>query len=155
MRLLKIAVLQVLIVVCYSASAQTDVDSKTWYLQDSATNHVDGISLNKAYQFLKGKKSTPVIVAVIDTGVDTAHEDLKKIIWTNKKEIPGNGIDDDNNGYVDDIHGWNFLGNKNGDNLAKTSDERSRVYYRYKDKYEGKTIDTTTLSTDEKWTYHE
>ncbi|HEX5153722.1 MAG TPA: S8 family peptidase [Parafilimonas sp.] len=155
MRLLKIAVFQVLIVVSFSASAQMDIDSKTWYLQDSATDNIDGISLNKAYTFLKGKKSTPVIVAVIDTGVDTAHEDLKKIIWTNKKEIPGNGIDDDNNGYVDDVHGWNFLGNKNGDNLAKTSDERSRVYYRYKDRYEGKEIDTATLSADEKWTYRE
>jgi subtilisin family serine protease len=155
MRLLKIAVCQVLIVVSFSASAQMDIDSKTWYLQDSATNNVDGISLNKAYQFLKGKKSTPVIVAVIDTGVDTTHEDLKKILWTNKKEIPGNGIDDDDNGYVDDMHGWNFLGNKNGDNLSKTSDERSRVYYRYKDRYEGKEIDTTTLSTDENWTYRE
>jgi len=155
MRLLKIAVLQVLIVVSFSASAQMDIDSKTWYLQDSATDHVDGISLNKAYQFLKGKKSTPIIVAVIDTGVDTTHEDLKKIIWTNKKEIPGNGIDDDNNGYVDDVHGWNFLGNKNGDVLSKASDERSRVYYRYKDRYDGKEIDTTTLSADEKWTYTE
>ena len=155
MRLLKIAVLQVLIVVSFSASAQMDIDSKTWYLQDSATDHVDGISLNKAYQFLKGKKSTSIIVAVIDTGVDTTHEDLKKVIWTNKKEIPGNGIDDDNNGYVDDVHGWNFLGNKNGDVLSKASDERSRVYYRYKDRYDGKEIDTTTLSADEKWTYTE
>jgi subtilisin family serine protease len=155
MRLLKIAVCQVLIVISFSASAQMEIDSKTWYQQDSATDHVDGISLNNAYQFLKGKKSTPIIVAVIDTGVDTTHEDLKKIIWTNKKEIPGNGIDDDNNGYVDDIHGWNFLGNKNGDNLSKTSDERSRVYYRYKDRYEDKEIDTNTLSADEKWTYTE
>src|SRR6478736_3394460 len=136
MRLLKIVALPVLLVFSFSSFAQTNVNTKTWYLQDSATDKVDGISLNKAYQFLKGKKSVPVIVAVIDSGVDTTHEDLKKILWTNKKEIPGNGIDDDNNGYVDDVHGWNFLGNKNGDVLSKASDERSRVYYRYKDRYD-------------------
>jgi len=63
---------------------------------------------------LKGKKSTPVIVAVLDGGVDLNHEDLKRIIWNNKKEIDGNGVDDDKNGYVDDLHGWNFLGGKSG-----------------------------------------
>ena len=155
MRLLKVLALFALSISYISVNAQPNINTKKWYLMDSATDNVDGISLNKAYDFLKGKKSVPVIVAVIDSGVDTTHEDLKKILWTNKKEIPGNGIDDDHNGYVDDIHGWNFLGNKNGDNLEKASDERSRVYYRYKDKYEGKTIDTTTLSQDEKWTYRE
>ena len=158
MRLLKIIALPVFFVFNFSAQAQTSINTvnpKIWYLQDSATDHVDGISLNKAYEFLKGKKSTPVIVAVIDCGVDTTHEDLKKILWTNKKEIPGNGIDDDHNGYVDDIHGWNFLGNKDGSNLGKASDERSRVYYAGKDKYEGKTIDTTTMTADEKWNYSE
>lgn len=155
MRLFRIAVLPFLILCSFSVKSQTSTNTKVWYQQDSAADFVDGISLDKAYQFLKGKKSTPVIVAVIDSGVDTTHEDLKKIIWTNKKEIPGNGIDDDHNGYVDDVHGWNFLGNKNGDNLNKTSDERSRVYYKYKDRYEGKTIDTNALSTDERWTYEE
>ncbi len=158
MRLSNLIVLPV--IVCFSVSVKAQnsvntVNSKIWYQQDSATDFVDVISLNKAYEFLKGKKSTPVIVAVIDSGVDTTHEDLKKILWTNKKEIPGNGIDDDHNGYVDDVHGWNFLGNKDGKNLDKASDERSRVYYQYKDKYDGKDIDTTTLSTDEKWTYYE
>lgn len=158
MRLLSALVLPVFACCSFSVHAQNGtnrVNTKIWYQQDSATDFVDGISLNKAYELLKGKKSTPVIVAVIDTGVDTTHEDLKKILWVNKNEIPGNGIDDDNNGYVDDIHGWNFLGNKNGDNLTKTSDERSRVYYAYRDKYEGKDIDTTALSNDEKWIYAE
>ncbi|MFT4155134.1 S8 family serine peptidase [Parafilimonas sp.] len=158
MRLSNAIVLPILICCSFSVKAQTSVNhinAKIWYQQDSAADLVDGISLNKAYDFLKGKKSTPVIVAVIDTGVDTTHEDLKKILWVNKKEIPGNGIDDDHNGYVDDIHGWNFLGNRNGDNLTKTSDERSRVYYAYRDKYEGKNMDTATLSADEKWTYTE
>ncbi len=138
-----------------SVNAQPSINAKKWYLMDSATDNVDGISIDKAYDFLKGKKSVPIIVAIIDSGVDTTHEDLKKVLWTNKKEIPGNGIDDDHNGYVDDVHGWNFLGNKNGDDLEKASDERSRVYYRYKDQFDGKTIDTTTLSADEKWAYRE
>ena len=71
-----------------------------------------------------------MIVAVIEMGVDTAHEDLVGHIWTNSKEIPGNGIDDDHNGYVDDIHGWNFLGGKNGKNIIVESYESYREYYR-------------------------
>jgi subtilisin family serine protease len=71
-----------------------------WYLQDLKENGVNGISLDKAYQFVKGKKSKTVLVAVIDSGVDTLHEDLKEILWHNPKEIPGNGIDDDKNGYL-------------------------------------------------------
>jgi subtilisin family serine protease len=66
--------------------------------------------------FLKIKKGIKVIVGIIDSGVDIEHEDLKSVIWTNSKEIAGNGIDDDN-GYVDDIHGWNFLGDITKENL--------------------------------------
>ena len=50
----------------------------------------------------------PVIVAVIDTGVDISHPELADSIWVNEDEIPGDGIDNDQNGYVDDINGWNF-----------------------------------------------
>ncbi len=155
MRLVRIVALPVLIFISLSVKAQTSVNTKVWYLEDSAADNVDGISLDKAYQFLKGKKSTPIVIAVIDSGVDTTHEDLKKILWVNKKEIPGNDIDDDHNGYVDDVHGWNFLGNKNGQNLSKASDERSRVYYRFRDRFDGKETDTTTLTADEKWVYRE
>src|SRR5258705_5046341 len=66
-----------------------------WYLQDPATSGFYGISLDKAYQFLKGKKSKTVIVAVVDGGIDTAHDDLKEVLWHNPKEVAGNGIDDD------------------------------------------------------------
>src|SRR5207342_2534068 len=114
-----------------------------------------GISLDKTYDFIKGKTASPVIVAVIDSGIDTTHEDLKKILWTNPKEIPGNGIDDDSNGYVDDIHGWNFLGNKDGSNLKKDVDERTRVYYRFKEKFDTVRIDTSSLTPDGKWQYQE
>src|SRR6476659_6423609 len=105
-----------------------------WHLKDQKTNGFYGISLDKAYDFVKTKKSKTVLVAIIDSGSDTTHEDLAPVLWTNTKEIPGNGIDDDGNGYVDDVHGWNFLGNKNGTNLKKETDERTRVYYRFKDK---------------------
>ena len=120
-----------------------------WYLQDKATSGVYGISLDKAYQLVKGKKSKTVLVAVIDSGVDTLHEDLKEVLWHNPKEIPGNGIDDDKNGYIDDIYGWNFIGGKDGKNVTVDSYERDRVYHQYKDKYEGKDIDPKSLSKEE------
>ncbi len=104
-----------------------------WQLLDYRTDSVFGAGINRAYnELLAGKKAIPVIVAVIDMGVDTAHEDLAGHIWTNTKEIPGNGIDDDGNGYVDDIHGWNFLGGKNGKNIVIESYESYREYYRLK-----------------------
>ncbi len=130
-------------------------DLKMWYHLDPETDSVNGISLAKTYQFLEGKKATPIIVAVIDSGIDTAHEDLKNVLWTNVKEIPGNGKDDDGNGYVDDVHGWNFLGNKNGQNVDKENGEKVRVYYKFKSRFEGKDIDTSKLSADENWDYYE
>jgi len=139
-----------------SMFAQTSVKEPAgngWHLKDYKESGVYGISLNKAYSLVKGKKSQTVIVAVIDSGVDTLHEDLQGVLWRNPKEIPGNGIDDDKNGYVDDIYGWNFLGGKDGKNVTVDSDERGRVYYKYKDKYEGKNIDPTTLSPEEAYIY--
>ncbi len=128
-------------------------DYKGWHLKDAATDTLHGISLNKAYDFLKGKKSKPVIVAVLDSGIDTLHEDLKPVLWRNPKEIPGNSKDDDGNGYVDDVYGWNFLGNKNGEMVGKASSEAARIYHKYKEKYDGKTIDVASLSADEKAEY--
>lgn len=124
-----------------------------WHLLDKATSGYNGISLDKAYEFLKSKKtsSTPVVVAVIDSGIDTLQEDLKPILWVNKKEIPGNGIDDDKNGFIDDIHGWNFLGGKDGRNVKEDSYEAARVYYSLKDIWATK--DSNTLSGKDKETY--
>lgn len=135
-----------------SVFSQNTVPTK-WHLLDAARDSFHGISLNKAYDFLKGKKSQPVIVAVLDSGVDTTHEDLKDVLWRNPKEIPGNGIDDDKNGYTDDVYGWNFLGNKNGKNVNKASAEVARVYHKYKDKYLNKDIDESKLSAEAKAEY--
>ena len=86
-----------------------------WYLSNPTDSKVYGVGAEEAYKLLTGKTSKEVIVAVIDSGVETDHPDLKDVIWVNKNEIPDNGIDDDKNGYVDDIHGWSFLGGQGGD----------------------------------------
>ncbi len=137
-----------------SSYAQSDMP-KGWHLLDLERNSYYGISLNKAYEFLasKNKKPQTVIVAVLDSGVDTTHEDLKKVLWRNPKEIPDNGIDDDKNGYIDDVFGWNFLGGKNGKSLKKAGDERARVYHKFKNQFAGLIVDTTKLSAVEKAKY--
>jgi len=128
---------------------------KNWQALDPSADKVLGISLQKAYDFLgsKNKKATPIIIAVLDSGIDTTHEDLKNILWTNTKEIPGNGIDDDKNGYIDDVHGWNFLGGKNGQSVKRAPDERSRIYHKYKAKFLSALLDTNTLSVSDKALY--
>lgn len=107
-----------------------------WFLRDPETDKLQGVSADKTYNtLLKGKPSRTVVVAVIDSGVDIEHEDLKSVIWVNEDEIPGNGIDDDKNGYIDDVHGWNFIGGKEG-NVDADTYEVTREYKRLKDKYE-------------------
>lgn len=136
-------------------SAKTELP-KGWHLLDKQQDGYYGISLNKAYEFAKLKKlkSKTVLVAVIDSGVDTLHEDLKAILWTNPKEIPGNGVDDDHNGYVDDIHGWNFIGGKDGANVKDDSQEEARVYYAFKEKFDVPNLDTAALNPEDKDNFH-
>ena len=88
----------------------TTYEKDNWHHLDLATDSIPGMSVDKAYEFLKGKKGVEVVVGVVDSGSDLKHEDLVDVAWINTKEIAGNGIDDDKNGYVDDINGWNFLG---------------------------------------------
>lgn len=125
---------------------------KGWHLLDKEKDGVYGISLEKAYDFLRSKnlKSKTVLVAVIDSGVDTLQEDLSKILWVNPGEIPGNGIDDDHNGYVDDVHGWNFIGGKDGTNVKDDSQEEGRVYYKYKEQFDNKGIHPDSLTTEDR-----
>jgi len=122
----------------FFALAQSDKDEKpkdNWQNLDLKDDGVFGISTEKAYkELLKGKKSTPVIVAIIDGGIDEEHEDLKKIMWVNTKEIPGNGVDDDKNGYVDDINGWNFIGSAKA-NVHHDNMELIRLINKFQPKY--------------------
>lgn len=94
-----------------------------------------GMNTEKAYKMLKNRKSETVVVAIIDSGIDIEHEDLQGRIWVNEDEIAGNGIDDDNNGYIDDVHGWNFLGNPNGENANDIRLEVTRIYAALDKKY--------------------
>ncbi|MBJ2123370.1 MULTISPECIES: S8 family peptidase [unclassified Flavobacterium] len=94
---------------------------KRWSHLDLIKDSIPGMSVDRAYaELLQGKKGQKVIVGIVDSGVDIEHEDLQGMIWTNKKEIPGNGIDDDKNGFIDDVHGWNFLGDAVHENLELT-----------------------------------
>jgi cell wall-associated protease len=125
---------------------------ENWFNLDAQTDGTNGVSTEKVYkEILKGKKGRTVVVAVLDGGVDSEHEDLKDIMWTNPREIPNNGKDDDNNGYVDDIHGWNFLGGKDGRNVNQESLEITRVYGKMKAKFDK--ADVSKLSKKDKAEY--
>lgn len=124
-----------------------------WFTLDKQTDNVQGTSSDQALAALKakGKKGQTIIVAVLDSGVDPLHEDLKDIMWVNPGEIPGNGIDDDGNGYVDDIHGWNFLGGPTGENVHHETLELTREYVRLSKKFKG--TNGNNLSGDAKKEY--
>ncbi len=124
---------------------------KDWYLKDPETDSVQGVSSEKTYStLLNGKPSRTVVVAVIDSGVDIDHEDLKDNLWINEDEIAGNGMDDDRNGFVDDIHGWNFIGGKEG-NVNEDTYEVTREYGRLKPKYEN--VEEKSISKKNKAEY--
>src|ERR1700753_933763 len=143
-----------LMMLAQGTSAKTELP-KGWHLLDKQKDGFYGVSVNRAYEFarIKKLKSKTVLVAVIDSGVDTLHEDLKGILWTNPKEIPGNGIDDDNNGYVDDIHGWNFIGGKDGKNVSDDSGADPRIYYQFKARCEADGFDPSSLSGEDAENY--
>ncbi len=122
------------IIVAYVSSAtaqEVDKDVLNWY-----NTKKTGMSTDKAYKKLKKITPDTVIVAIIDAGIDIDHEDLQGHIWTNKDEIPNNGKDDDGNGYVDDVHGWNYLGNRDGENQAHARLNVTRIYAQLRPKYE-------------------
>lgn len=127
------------------ADSLKDKAPANWFNLDLSQDGVRGISTEKTYrELLKNRPSKTVIVGIIDSGIDINHEDLKGKIWTNSKEIAGNGIDDDKNGYVDDLHGWDFLGNKDGRDVSAEQLELTRLYVRYKKQFAG--VDSTSLA---------
>jgi cell wall-associated protease len=115
-----------------------------WWQADWKKDSLPGISLDQAYEYLKGRKTKTVIVAVIDDCIDTSHIALRGKIWRNKKEIASNGIDDDHNGYVDDGHGWCFVCGKNNSSQKIESEDEVRTYLTWKQKFEN--IDTSKLN---------
>ena len=124
-----------------------------WPHADLLTDTIPGISLNKAYQFLANKKATTIVVGILDSGIDITHEDLKGNEWVNKDEIPGNGKDDDKNGFVDDMNGWNFLGGKG--TATPEQLEITRIYKKLNGKYEGKTEDQISEEDKNKFAYYQ
>ena len=125
---------------------------ENWFNLDAKENNVNGVSTEKTYsELLKGKKGQTVIVAVIDGGVDPLHEDLKEVMWVNPGEIPNNGKDDDKNGYIDDVYGWNFLGGADGKSGHHETLEVTRLYAKLKKKYDG--VDAAKLSKSDKAEY--
>ncbi|MEQ9279374.1 MAG: S8 family serine peptidase [Balneola sp.] len=123
-----------------------------WHHLSSDSEFI-GAGTEKTYSEILSNRtpSKKVIVAIIDSGTDIEHEDLAGNIWVNEDEIPENGIDDDKNGYVDDIHGWNFIGGKDGRNVDKDTYELTRVYLKLREKFIGKT--PSDLSTQEQKDY--
>ena len=120
-----------------------------WHMCSLARDNVYGAEIYEAYTYLRGRvPKRKVIVAIIDSGIDTEHEDLKVNLWINRDEIPDNGIDDDGNGYTDDVHGWNFLGSSDGKQVDSLSLEADREFLRLQAVFEN--VDTNHLSKKER-----
>ncbi|MCF4100623.1 S8 family peptidase [Gillisia sp. M10.2A] len=129
----------------------TDAQLKDWNEADLLLDTIPGMSVKRAYnEIIKTRKGATVIVGVVDSGVDITHEDLRSVVWINKNEIPNNGKDDDNNGYIDDIHGWNFLGDAVEENL-----EYVRIYRDLKPKYEGKSSSSVSTANGEEFALYQ
>src|SRR5690554_1154511 len=128
----------------------TEAQLKHWNAMDLQRDTVPGMSVDRTYsELIKNRKGETVIVGVIDSGIDIDHEDLKNLIWTNPGEIAGNGIDDDNNGFIDDVHGWNFLGDILGENM-----EFVRIVRKLAPKYEGKDKSSISAADLKEYEYY-
>ena len=138
-------------------TAQTTKAPDNWFTLDPTKDKVQGTGGDEALSRLKaqGKKGQTIIVAVLDSGVDYKHEDLKDIMWTNPGEVAGNGIDDDQNGYIDDIHGWNFLGGKDGKNVEHETLELTREYVRLSKRFKGTELKNLSGAAADEYKYYE
>jgi subtilisin family serine protease len=145
-QVLKFSFLVALNVVTTVVYSQANTEIINWY-----NGKGPGMETEAAYKLLKGKQSKTVVVAVIDSGIDIEHEDLKGKIWVNSDEIPNNGMDDDKNGYIDDVHGWNFLGNTKGENLNEANLEKTRILRELSKKYA--TVDSASVQDSQREEY--
>jgi len=126
----------------------SEEELKSWSHADLLTDTIPGMSVNRAYEeLIRDQEGETVIVGVIDSGIDNEHEDLASVMWVNPNEIPGNGIDDDKNGFVDDVYGWNFLGDIVEENL-----EYTRIVRDFEDLYGD---DPSQASQEEKTLYED
>lgn len=130
--------------------------TETWHLNAPSTSPYLGTGVELAYSELLADRSPKekVIVAIIDSGTDIEHEDLQGMIWVNDDEIPGNRMDDDGNGYVDDIHGWNFIGGPDGSHVEKDTYEVTRLYVKLSDKYEDTVRDSVEAENMDEYDYY-
>lgn len=149
---IKSLMLAAVIALPFFGVAQQSAPPENWQHLDKMKDGYYGVSANKMYsEALAGKKSETIVVAVIDGGVDPLHEDLKDVMWKNPGEIAGNNIDDDKNGYVDDVYGWNFIGGKDGKNVHQDQLEITRLVAKYTKQFEG--VDASKLSGKQKKEY--
>lgn len=129
MKKMKMLVFLLLFVLPEISMAQREKYPLDWFLRDVEQDSMFGTGVHRIYkELLSGKKPVPLIVAVIDSGFDTTAQMLAPVLWRNSGEIPGNGKDDDRNGYADDIHGWNFMGTRDGKSLSRGVPEELRTY---------------------------
>lgn len=115
------------------AQDNAELEKQNWFHQNFAETGVYGIGTDAAIEFLKSKNLKPVkvVVGVLDSGIEIDHEDLKDNIWINPREKAGNGKDDDKNGYIDDVYGWDFCADENGIDYNEDSYEATRVMVMY------------------------
>lgn len=137
----------------FSTTDSMSADNLNWHNLSPEVDEIPGVACYQAYkELIKEEAKRKIIVAVIDSGVDIEHEDLQGKIWVNTDEIPDNGIDDDQNGYVDDIHGWNYLGNAEGKHVGYESLEMTRIIRDYNDQFKD-VEDPSTLAPEERRMY--
>jgi subtilisin family serine protease len=167
-RLFILSVTLLFIASCSSTESITEIDSvpeaeteeitatETWHLTPANENPYLGTGVEKAYRELLADKDPKekVIVAIIDSGTDIYHEDLNAKIWTNEDEIRNNNLDDDQNGYVDDIYGWNFIGGPDSTHVNKDTYELTRIYARLSEKYKGVARDSSVVTDKEEFDYY-
>lgn len=127
-----------------AAGALPATAPENWWFHDADRDGILGTGVDRAYRELLAGKAPrqKVVVAIIDSGVDTDHPDLASNLWTNPREVAGNGKDDDGNGYVDDIHGWNFIGGKDGSQVGRDTYEVTRLYASYHKRFANANPDT-------------